>query len=103
MRPEDVPAELVEKAKRALVDAAVAEAPHLPVEAIAEAGAANLDRTIRVILAGALPEIQAQALRDHRARAERFYADITRVSKAMVLGDLDDYAARLTTTTEEPT
>lgn len=104
MKAEDMPAELVEAAVRALVDQAAAEAPHLPVEAIAKAGKANLDFTARVILAAVLPEIQAQALEE---AADVFEWARDDADYAAFQGWLRDRAiekraaARLAATTEE--
>ena len=111
MNPEDVPTEWVEKGKRGLIDAAVAEAPNLPVEAMARAGAENLDRTIRVILAAVLPEIQAQAVAPLLAVHERYFnTEVDAYTAAEDFASEDAWrfdrdfreAARLTTT-EEPT
>lgn len=89
MRPEDVASELVEKGMRATGMWSKRR----------DLG----EQTVRDVLAAVLPEIQAQALRDHRKRVDRFYGNQSLIAKALVLGDLDDYAARLTAETEEPT
>lgn len=95
MRPEDVDAGLVEKAADAMA-AAYDEITQDEISSMHQIEA-------RVALAAVIPEIQAQALRDHRKRVVRFYSNASLLSKATVLADLDDYADRLTATTEEPT
>lgn len=58
MTPEQVPDELAEQAKRALIEQATSEEPHLPIHALAEVGNDNLDFTVRVILAAVIPDLE---------------------------------------------
>lgn len=85
MRPEEVPDELVAVGKLALVDAASAEAPHLPIQELAKAGSDNLDYTIQIILAAALPTAQAEAYARGRDDEWTFQkADLTNLTYAQL-------------------
>jgi len=95
MTPDEVPDELAQEVKLEIYK-------RMPYGVGGASVMLLADQMARSALARVLPEIQAQALRDHRRRVARFYPAAL-VSKATVLADLDDYAARLTTTTEEPT
>jgi hypothetical protein len=97
MSPEDVPAELVEKAIAAAfkMPPGYAEAYSGVMDSLKEA----YGHQYRAALAAVLPEIQAQALRE-AARAARASGLPFRFSQAEFL---TDRAARLTTTTKEPT
>lgn len=87
MRPEDVPAEWVEKAQHAVYEADPLHVPQVSA--------------VRHALAAVLPDIQAQALRDHRAWVERVYPKGL-VDRAAVLADLDEMAIRAVRLTATP-
>lgn len=116
MRPEDVPAKWVEKAARTYMPGAFngevekhyPNSPDLP-----EIKRQQARDHVRPILAAALPEIQAQALREAADEMEAEYEERTAKSGAygqtkiraallMGAGMVRSRATRLTTPNEEP-
>lgn len=118
MKPEDVPAALVEKAARAMREAHTRSRLVTTWEGTTESVRDQWRNDARHALAAVLPEIQAQALRD---AADRLHARTDGVNREGTKGwperhrevyahaideasdALREDAARLTDTTEEPT
>ena len=105
MRPEDVPAELVEKAARAIH---ASQCCPLDKDSQCYGWPINLEEeTAGHALAAVLPEIQAQALRDEADRTHTYEFStgdvVEHVHDEYSRSLMRNQAARKTATTEEPT